>query len=519
MNRRSEDSLTVDNSARRWTSEVIRSRYRRKSFRQYHAMIAERRFVTGQMIIFDMLPDDVLLEIFNFYVIQGFRLREKQRIEEWIPLAHVCRRWRNVVLQSPCHLNLRLLCTPQTPARDILDIWPPLPLIICDVDHILDDGPSSVDNIIAALEHNDRVCQIKLNFFTSSELEYVMDSVADKPFPELTDLHLGIFKDDRPGPILLDSFLGGTAPRLQSIHLEDVSFPGLPKLLLSTTHLAELDLHRIPHSGYISPEAMATSLSALRKLRFFRLHFRYPRPRPALDSRRPRLRPPTRYILPDLTEIRFKGASEYLEEILARIDTPRLNNLNITFFNQIIFDSPQLFQFVRRGPTLRTPEKCHIAFSSKAIIVKFPSQTSIFGGLSVEIQCTAPEWQLSSLEQVCILFLPSVSALENLYIDEDPERPPSWQDDIENTLWLDFLRSFVAVKNLYVSEEFLPRIGPALQELVGGRMTEVLPNLENIFLQGFQQWIPLHKGIEKFVAARQLTSHPVAVSRWGRRIL
>jgi hypothetical protein len=37
------------------------------------------------------------------------------------------------------------------------------------------------------------------------------------------------------------------------------------------------------------------------------------------------------------------------------------------------------------------------------------------------------------------------------------------------------------------------------------------------FLKGFQPSGPLHEGIEKFVAARLLTSHPVAVSGWDGR--
>jgi hypothetical protein len=212
--------------------------------------------------------------------------------------------------------------------------------------------------------------------------------------------------------------------------------------------------------------------------------------------------------------IRFKGASEYLEEILARIDAPRVNELHITFFNQIIFDTPQLFQFISRRPTLRTLEKGRIAFDFEAVIVDFLSQTSDYGVLSMEIPCTASEWQLSSLEQVCTSSLPPVSTLEDLYISENRDLQPHWQDDIENTLWLDPLRSFVAVKNLYLSEEIVPRIAPALQELVGARTTEVLPSLENIFLEDFWSSRPLHKDIETFVAARRLTSHPVAVSRW-----
>ena len=134
----------------------------------------------------------------------------------------------------------------------------------------------------------------------------------------------------------------------------------------------------------------------------------------------------------------------------------------------------------------------------------------------MRIPCSPPEWQLSSLEQVCTPFLPPVSTLEDLYISEARTSPPRWQDDIENTLWLDLLRSFVAVKNLYLSETLVPRIAPTIQELVGGRTTEVIPILENLFLEGFQPSGRLHEGIEKFVAARRLTSHPVAVSRWDR---
>jgi len=102
--------------------------------------------------------------------------------------------------------------------------------------------------------------------------------------------------------------------------------------------------------------------------------------------------------------------------------------------------------------------------------------------------------------------------LEDLYISEIRDWGPHWQDDVENTLWLDLLRSFVAVKNLYLSGECISRIAPALQELVGGRTTEVLPTLENIFLEGFQTSGFLHGDIEKFVATRQLTNHPVTVS-------
>src|SRR6266481_6481133 len=79
-----------------------------------------------------ILPDDVLLEVFDFYRSMNSPSfgREKVTTDAWQPLVHVCRRWRNVVFGSPRRLNLRLFCTAKTPARDTLDVWPTLPLLI-----------------------------------------------------------------------------------------------------------------------------------------------------------------------------------------------------------------------------------------------------------------------------------------------------------------------------------------------------------------------------------------------------
>ena len=438
-------------------------------------------------------------------------LLKPQRIEEWITLAHVCRRWRNVVFQSPRRLNLRLLCTSETPT-DTLDIWPPLPLIIKGYY----DTSFEVNNIAAALKRNNRVCEINLIFNSNLNLEDFRDLAAismQKPFPELTYLSLYL-ADNSSEAVFPDFFLGGTTPRLRPLKLGSIPFSGLPKLILSATRLVQLVLRFIPRSGYIPPEVMATSLSALTHLESLSLEFSYLRPHPALESRRPPLPPLTRPILPRLTKIRFSGASEYLEEILARIDAPRLDGFHITFFSLIISDTPQLFQFISRSPALRTPQKGHIAFDHGAIAVKFQSQTSDYNVFSVKILFTASDWHVSSIEQVCTSSLPPLSTLEDLYIFEDRYYPRPWQGDVENTLWLDVKHPFAAVKNLYLCEKIAPRIGAALQELVGARTTEELPTLENIFLEGLQPSGPVQEGIKKFLTARQLTGRPIALSRW-----
>ena len=105
--------------------------------------------------------------------------------------------------------------------------------------------------------------------------------------------------------------------------------------------------------------------------------------------------------------------------------------------------------------------------------------------------------------------------VEDLYILRGLEFLSGWKGEIENGQWLQLLHPFTAVKNLYLSKQFALRIGPALQELADGGTTEVLPDLQNIFLEGLESSGPVQEGIAKFVAARQVAGRPIAVFSWA----
>ena len=105
--------------------------------------------------------------------------------------------------------------------------------------------------------------------------------------------------------------------------------------------------------------------------------------------------------------------------------------------------------------------------------------------------------------------------VQHLYVYGFRDFPLQWQDDIENMQWLEFLHPFTAVKNLYLSKKFAQHMAPALQELVEERVTDVLPALENLFLEELNPSGPVQEAIGQFVAARQLLDHPVVVSRWN----
>ena len=290
-----------------------------------------------------------------------------------------------------------------------------------------------------------------------------------------------------------------------------ISFPGLPKLLSSATHLDYLNLDKIPHSGYFSPEALLTALSVCTNLRNLTLRFQSP-------QARQRLPPPRRSVLPVITDFSFDGASEYLDDLVVGIDTPGLQFLFITFFNDIEFDTPQLAQFISRIPTSKLLKSLHVYPGGSCPGLELPSRISDCPvphlQVRVEIHCRGLDWAVSHLEQLCASFLSFLPKSEDLFIELSE---PDQMDNIENTQWLELLRPFAAVKKFGLLSRAARSIVPALQELAGDRRTEVLPALQSIILEPADlEPGPVREGILQFVVARQPTDHPIAISHWKR---
>ena len=76
-------------------------------------------------------------------------------------------------------LRLQLACSGKTPVRGMLDIWPALPLQVVITSEYYD----TLDNIIAARERSDRVCQIDV-WGPGFPLKEVLAAMQE-PFPEL----------------------------------------------------------------------------------------------------------------------------------------------------------------------------------------------------------------------------------------------------------------------------------------------------------------------------------------------
>ncbi|KAH9971484.1 hypothetical protein BGW80DRAFT_1460451 [Lactifluus volemus] len=363
--------------------------------------------------------------------------------------------------------------------------------------------PWEEDNVIAALERRNRVREIFLHEIVIP-LEHLAATMQE-PFPELESLSLQMPWADTTVPALPNTFLGGSAPRLRSLHLSHIPFPTLPRLLLSSNDLVNLRLLRIPHSGYISPEAMAMCISALTSLASLSIGLKSPASRPDTTNRRP---PPlTRAVLPALTEFDFRGVSEYLEDLMAQIDAPLLHTMRITFFNQLVFDIQQVPRFIGHTSALTLPyDSAAIRIHDYYVQMTFWERSH--KTLSFNIFCRAVDWQVSSVAQICnqLSFIPS--SVDQLTIDNMESIP---QVDMDDTQWLELLQPFTAVQTLRIlSDDIESLIVPALRGLSGELATQVLPALEGLQLSGYQaseryNW--------PFIIARQHSDHPVVLGK------
>jgi hypothetical protein len=353
------------------------------------------------------------------------------------------------------------------------------------------------DNVIAALEHSDRVCELKVLSAMGSQLGKIT-TVMQEPFPGLR--HLEIITQDRNPPVLPAKFLGGSAPRLHYMFLSGIPFPALPTLLLSTHDLTVLILRNIPPTGYISPEAMVVGLAALPRLESLRIEFQ-------LATLRRRPPPVTRTVLPTLISFHFRGASEYLEDLVSRIDAPQLGYITIRYLNQLVdFRVAQLSRFIDRsvGPKLTAFRDAYITFYNGWVSFCMHRHADRrWQPVGTDILCEGIDWQVSHMAQVLSQFSATLS-VHHLDLNAFPKGLQLKDtDDVE---WQLLLRQFSDARTLCLSQELAGHVALALEDIAGETVAEVLPFLDLIYLEGQPA-----SSVEKFVAARQLSDRPVAV--------
>jgi len=343
-----------------------------------------------------------------------------------------------------------------------------------------------------------------------------------KSFPVLT--YLDLTCDDSTFPVISMTCLGGSnTPCLQHLYLKHISFPQLPAPFSSAHNLVSLHLEEMPANGYVSPDAMARSLAVLTGLENLSVSFR--RRISLSDQWGSHPDPQMRAILPSLTSFYYDGWSEYLEDFLARIDTPRVDFVNIKYFMHRI-QASQLYRFIERTENLKIDQFTRAR-------VHFYDDDSFFG-----LSRSQEAWRESHLDLRIVGEVPlEVQVRDMVHLIGQLSATFSKVDDlfahgnnviiqpggIGITEWLPLFRLFPAVETLRLSEELAVDITSTLEDIPEEMVADVFPALRLIRVveckddspedkaENEDDWIEQVGSIGRFLSLRQLSGFPVTI--------
>jgi hypothetical protein len=85
--------------------------------------------------------------------------------------------------------------------------------------------------------------------------------------------------------------------------------------------------------------------------------------------------------------LKFRGASEYLNSLVTRIDAPSLMDIEARFFNQLIFHLSQLGRFINQIEMQKSHRRADIVFSERAVSITFTQPKVHASRLTLQISC------------------------------------------------------------------------------------------------------------------------------------
>ena len=458
-----------------------------------------------------ILDDDSLLHV--FYLYRPFLLGEDEdefdrlyggtrvwvRGRWWYGLAHVCQRWRNVILGSASYLGVSLVCTYGTPVADMLAHSPPLPLVIDYCRGVRDT--TDEEGTILALKHRDRVRRVRLFAPVTSLQKFI--AAMDEEYQFLEYLIISPPFEDNTVFILPETL---QAPHLRHLMLEGFALPIGSRLLTTAVGLVTLCLYMNNASTYFYPNALLQWLSFMPQLETLVITFFFPVPNREIERQ---LTHTPIITLPNLCFLRFRGVSAYLEALVHRITTPRLEKLQIDFFNQLTFSVPHLMQFMNTTENLRF-DCAKFWFDDGQVRVEVypPVKAKMQPAFIISVTCWHLDWQVSSVAQILNSLGHLFSVVEHrlAFKHEEHSRSSEEHNEVDRTEWRKLLRPFRNVKTLWISNGLVDQLSRCLGLEDGELPLELLPELQELTYSGsgntsdaFTSFIDAHRNADRAI--------------------
>jgi hypothetical protein len=458
-----------------------------------------------------VLDDDSLLHV--FYLYRPFFTDEdnsadwKYNGRWWYALSYVCRRWRNIILGSATHLGLSLLCTYGTPIADMLAGSPPLPLVVGYFRNNRELTSEDEEGIILALKQRDRVHRVRLHNATMQKLFVAMDD----EYPILEYLYISRrIEDDSTISRFPESL---QAPHLRHLTLQGFALPIGSPLLTTAVGLVTLNLIMIHPSTYFHPNTLLQWISLMPHLEMLRIRFEFSIPNHEVERQLIHTPIITPIALPNLRVFLFRGVSTYLEALVYRITTPRLEKLQINFFNQLTFSLPRLLQFIIAAENFRLGNAV-LSFTNKQVAAGVYPHGVSFGAanvyaLGIIVLCCHLDWQASSMAQISNSLTQIFSAVEHLYLQRYVHSESSEEhNDVDHTEWRKLLRPFSSVKTLRIHRGLVNDLSRCLELEDGELPLELLPELQEITFYGSGD---TDDALTSFIDTRRNAGRPVTL--------
>ena len=376
-----------------------------------------------------------------------------------------------------------------------------MPLVIDYLDRTRTLAPKDEDNIHLGLQQHGRVRRVTL-CAPSSSLHLLLERM-ENPFPRLEELSLLSTTTEEMSLVLPETL---QAPFLNRLSLHGISLPKGLSLLSSMISLSTLSLTHIRGSCYFPPGHLVTQLQGLPYLEELSIGFAIPLPLPSSERELlPASIPPV--TLPALKQLTFRGLGIYLDSLVAQMNTPLLERLNLVLFFELTFTLVNLNDFICRTEEFRCPATRVIFNDYGASIHCYYKQWNI-RKLSVDINCEHLDWQFDSITQVCSALGKVLSTVEELILDLDVIGIPSdWENTLDNMLWHELLLPFVGVKMLRISSSLAPELSRALESVAGELVLELLPELQALEIQ--LEMDQAKKAFSGFAQTRESIGRPI----------
>ena len=424
----------------------------------------------------------------------------------WYKLAHVCQRWRKLILRSSSYLGICLVCSKGTPVADMLARSPPLPLV---VDYFHEPEHSEIaakdeEGLLFALEQRDRVRRIRLRMGITNIQKFIM--AINGEYPILGYLIIIPFVEDTP------FFLSETlrAPYLRHLYISRFSLPIKSPLLTTATSLVTLFLNISSPTTCFLPNTLLEWISFMPELETLVIYFSFDDPGGDVDRLLSSLPVIKLVTLPNLRWFWLQGGSAYLEALLRQIVTPRLERLEFLFFEQPTFSVPHLVEFINRTENLRF-RGVTVDFSREQVDTAMIFPGNVENSIYMRVVSPHLDRQVSSMAQIFSLFNTTLFAVEHLILSGEEHSYSSGEhNEVDRREWHKLLRPFQKVKTLRMDYELVEEFSRCLRPDDEGRPSDLFPELQEITYSGGGD---VDDVFTSFIDARQTADRPITLVR------